>query len=328
MLRLQHRALAVNPPLKQLARCSNRNTSSCCKKTSELRAHTEEAVTKNLKEHSARTGTRQMLNGTIEASEDCFKKGSSWWPLDMSGEGRSVTDLHGCQKRCAMTPGCVHFSWWPDGGCHLQDGNAQRTTKNWDPTSGPRSCDMSLWQERAPQTSKFSEGCCRFDPPWKSTPHGDKSSEECRGLCDEDNTCLAAELWGTACYTYHGEGVNFHASCDTGSQSKNVCYWKQPVAYKTMHFMRHVQVHAREKRETCDSVAGAYFCSRAWTTGTFPRASLPASIEECVADCAKNDDCFGANIDTYYTCRQLKHSSLDDSELSDSGQKGWYFQKS
>ena len=47
-------------------------------------------------------------------------------PLDMAGQKRTVTDSAGaCQDRCLNTEGCSYFSWWADGGCHIQDSSAK-----------------------------------------------------------------------------------------------------------------------------------------------------------------------------------------------------------
>ena len=47
--------------------------------------------------------------------------GSYFVPLDMPGQGRSVTKTWGdCRNRCRQVDGCAYYSWWPDGGCHIQ----------------------------------------------------------------------------------------------------------------------------------------------------------------------------------------------------------------
>lgn len=63
----------------------------------------------------------------------------------MAGSLRSTaTSVHDCQKRCADTTGCQHFSFWNDGGCHLTSYTAY--PKKYDgPASvgvmaGPKSC--------------------------------------------------------------------------------------------------------------------------------------------------------------------------------------------
>jgi len=45
----------------------------------------------------------------------------------MHGTSRKVTTSSGeCQELCEDTPHCAHFSWWPDGGCHLQNRHARK----------------------------------------------------------------------------------------------------------------------------------------------------------------------------------------------------------
>ena len=43
-------------------------------------------------------------------------------PLDMHGHARShEASAAQCALRCKSVEGCSHFSYWSDGGCHLQD---------------------------------------------------------------------------------------------------------------------------------------------------------------------------------------------------------------
>jgi len=60
------------------------------------------------------------------------------------GERSEEVSLRACQLRCANTPGCEHFSYWNDGGCHLTSYTAySQPFNNLDSTdviSGPRSC--------------------------------------------------------------------------------------------------------------------------------------------------------------------------------------------
>lgn len=74
----------------------------------------------------------------------CFESGKRWEPKNMDGQGRTSEQSQlKCQVRCATTPNCRHFSYWPDGGCHLQDGNA--TQENEDRVvSGPNTCQATV----------------------------------------------------------------------------------------------------------------------------------------------------------------------------------------
>jgi len=66
-----------------------------------------------------------------------FESKSMYEPLDMSGQGRTTeSSASDCARRCAGVSGCAHFSWWGDGGCHIQDSSAN---KGWScqSTAGP-----------------------------------------------------------------------------------------------------------------------------------------------------------------------------------------------
>lgn len=55
----------------------------------------------------------------------CVQHGVSFEPLDMRGTERSVVSRSSdCQFLCEDTERCAHFTWYPDGGCHLSDARA------------------------------------------------------------------------------------------------------------------------------------------------------------------------------------------------------------
>lgn len=61
----------------------------------------------------------------------------------MPGQGRSEEhSAKACQTRCHETNGCAHFTYWTDGGCHLQDGAARRVSVA-SLIAGPRLCASS-----------------------------------------------------------------------------------------------------------------------------------------------------------------------------------------
>jgi len=43
---------------------------------------------------------------------------------------RTVETLQSCRARCEANERCTQFSWWADGGCHLNDDNARRHASN------------------------------------------------------------------------------------------------------------------------------------------------------------------------------------------------------
>jgi len=54
-------------------------------------------------------------------------------PMNMIGTARSVeSSLKDCRDRCANVDGCTKFSYWGDGGCHMNDETASIVTT--DPT--------------------------------------------------------------------------------------------------------------------------------------------------------------------------------------------------
>ncbi|CAE7532942.1 ANK1 [Symbiodinium sp. CCMP2592] len=65
-----------------------------------------------------------LLQPAHRGAGGCLTEGVSYDPLDMKGQSRTSGSLAKCQQRCAGVSGCVHFSFWSDGGCHLQDARA------------------------------------------------------------------------------------------------------------------------------------------------------------------------------------------------------------
>ena len=65
----------------------------------------------------------------ITNDNDCRTDGSFYSPLDMDGQGRTVTTPAGCRKRCRDTDGCKFFNSFPNGGCHITTG--ADGTKMW-----------------------------------------------------------------------------------------------------------------------------------------------------------------------------------------------------
>ena len=78
---------------------------------------------------------------------ECIEVDGKYMPLDMPGEGRTVTDsASACQDRCLNTEGCSYFSWWNDGGCHIQDSSAVLTSGAGASVHyGPKSCTTGIF---------------------------------------------------------------------------------------------------------------------------------------------------------------------------------------
>lgn len=71
---------------------------------------------------------------------DCMESGWSYEPVNMPGEKRSdEKNVLSCQTRCITTEHCAHFSYWTNGGCHLQDSRAVKV-RTRGATAGPARC--------------------------------------------------------------------------------------------------------------------------------------------------------------------------------------------
>jgi len=77
----------------------------------------------------------------------CFQTGHKHTPSNMllpdgSRSGRTKEDSReACQSRCRKQAGCSHFSYWSDGGCHLQDEHATLTSDWGSTVTGPPQCE-------------------------------------------------------------------------------------------------------------------------------------------------------------------------------------------
>ena len=81
----------------------------------------------------------------------------------MPGQDRSKeASASACQTRCQQTEGCGFFSWWGDGGCHLQSSSAVAISAPG-VTSGPKSCPAGILLfvcvfSLRPETLSFKKG--------------------------------------------------------------------------------------------------------------------------------------------------------------------------
>mmetsp|Transcript_40990 Transcript_40990/g.76206 ORF Transcript_40990/g.76206 Transcript_40990/m.76206 type:complete len:312 (+) Transcript_40990:63-998(+) len=83
--------------------------------------------------------------GFVTLDGDCFEYGTFYAsPYKMPGSTRtSENGPKQCQQRCAATPACEHFTFWPDGGCLLtsSESRAKAAPPRFQGTiSGPASC--------------------------------------------------------------------------------------------------------------------------------------------------------------------------------------------
>eukprot|EP00931_Biecheleriopsis_adriatica_P110784 TRINITY_DN850_c0_g1_i1.p1 TRINITY_DN850_c0_g1~~TRINITY_DN850_c0_g1_i1.p1 ORF type:complete len:218 (-),score=38.34 TRINITY_DN850_c0_g1_i1:92-745(-) len=125
-------------------------------------------------------------------------------------------DWKACQKRCDNTDDCAHFSFWPDGGCHLTSSEST-LKKNTNPKysallSGPASADCTSMMACELEGRTSQAELCN----WAGLPCTDLSNEMkkrtgknnqyfcnkdllepgggcCRPLVDDDKSMPAAE---------------------------------------------------------------------------------------------------------------------------------------
>lgn len=94
--------------------------------------------------------SRQDSKADVEQPAGCYLKGSKFEPINMPGQGRTVEkSAMGCQNRCASVTGCAHFSWWPNGGCHLQDA-ASTWKSDRSPVAGSPICTTTTTTTEVP----------------------------------------------------------------------------------------------------------------------------------------------------------------------------------
>lgn len=75
--------------------------------------------------------------------EHCLLTDTKFVPLGMSGVIETIeADTLLCQQRCAKTPRCASFTWWPsNGACSLQDSMSHAAGDPDGAISGPTICN-------------------------------------------------------------------------------------------------------------------------------------------------------------------------------------------
>lgn len=83
-----------------------------------------------------------VVSGPPSCKAPCFAKNMYYGPSpNMIGQAKSVEpSALACQARCVATSECAHFSYWPDGGCHLQDVSATQVATHEATLAGPKQC--------------------------------------------------------------------------------------------------------------------------------------------------------------------------------------------
>lgn len=81
-------------------------------------------------------------------------------PLNMKDQGRTTGTFSECQERCYQLSDCAHFSYWPDGGCHVQGSDATPVFARG-VVAGPRgACTRTHWDhpKKVAESGTCSDG--------------------------------------------------------------------------------------------------------------------------------------------------------------------------
>jgi len=83
-----------------------------------------------------------LVEAPLQAGS-CVEAGVKFWPLNMKGgPGRvDVTSMEECQALCDKTRDCATFTYWPNGGCHLQDKDAKKHRARRVVMAGQKQCE-------------------------------------------------------------------------------------------------------------------------------------------------------------------------------------------
>ncbi|CAJ1401024.1 unnamed protein product [Effrenium voratum] len=114
------------------------------------------------------------------------------WHYDMPGQSRTVeAKAEYCRERCNKVSGCAHYSYWKNGGCHLQNWDSHTEKKNDAKTGSPICCAMG-------QTRFEYEGGHRrrrnLDMPGRERSTEDVM-EKCQQRCQRVNGCHHFTYW-------------------------------------------------------------------------------------------------------------------------------------
>jgi len=118
-------------------------------------------------------------------------------PEDMVGQGRSQENsAQDCQQRCRSTTDCAYFSFWPDGGCHLQDASAEYHTSETVVT-GPAQCIVTSGTTTTTTTTTctYAEGQRMPEDMDGQDRSQENSAEDCQQRCATTTNCAYFSFW-------------------------------------------------------------------------------------------------------------------------------------
>ena len=104
---------------------------------------------------------------------------------DMPGQGRSVEDsADHCRERCKGVKHCRHYSFWPNGGCHLQNLDSKM---HWEGGSDIKTGPPICCARASTGIDKDMNGQGRS---------GEPEYEDCLNRCKSVKGCRYFTYWG------------------------------------------------------------------------------------------------------------------------------------
>ncbi|CAJ1334849.1 unnamed protein product [Effrenium voratum] len=124
----------------------------------------------------------------------CFVQGVYYHhPAMMAGELETYQPSpEACQVECKKEPRCLHFTYWPDGGCLLTTSVSTLKASGLgysDALSGPKDCDDLVHFQREFHTGTVF---CDEHPIWEGAT---ASHAVCRRRCNNNENCAWYSYW-------------------------------------------------------------------------------------------------------------------------------------
>lgn len=128
------------------------------------------------------TDSRLIASGDGFANSRCYvkrcdlsvKNDRVWYaPLDLPGELRTVNTAEECRQRCANTPSCFYFNFFPSLGCRLVGKDATLTSvpRNSRLASGAVRCEHRIFSQKAAPGQCLSSENSDIGLALGNTPH-------------------------------------------------------------------------------------------------------------------------------------------------------------
>lgn len=138
----------------------------------------------------------QEMTRSDAATLACSTEGSYFIPFGFKGAPVSTeASISACQARCAVVPGCAHFSFYvPKGDCHLHDVLAEATFADASWVAGPPGCSREQISEATHMLLQRIDTCfyqhSMYDPQHSvAEPVAMRSAIQCQQRCQDVQGC-------------------------------------------------------------------------------------------------------------------------------------------